>query len=193
MEGQQLPQGMACSGSSAPSQRVQGRSRGTDRSGACLGILLARTRCREGRLPGPGFSAGASDDLDRELVDPELLPRAPTLADLMAGIPITQIERYLRALRAAEQDTNTWWVLDPDGRRRTYRPVDDLKPETILSAFEGEPTRRAWVNTGRVLGRTLSSGCENEVIRRPPSGNGIWNGRPPGPCSQLSPMRTPNR
>ena len=61
----------------------------------------------------------------------------------MAGIPISQIERYIRALRVGEQYTDEWWVLEPSGRRRPYRPGDDLKAETMLTAFEGEVTEEA--------------------------------------------------
>jgi hypothetical protein len=73
-------------------------------------------------------------------IPPEFLPKHPVLDDLMNGIPLYQLERYWRALRVAEQYTEQWWVLQADGRRRPYRPSEDLKRDTMLTAFEGEPT-----------------------------------------------------
>ncbi len=87
---------------------------------------------------------GLSPDLGARIaassIESTLLPHAPTLVDLMNGIPIFHVERYIRALRVAEQYPEQWWVLEKDGRRRPYRLGEDLKPETILTAFEDEPT-----------------------------------------------------
>jgi hypothetical protein len=80
------------------------------------------------------------DVIGRSSLRPDLLPSEPTIDDLMKGIPIWQLERYWRALRAAQQYTDQWWVLQPDGKRRPYHLSDDLRQETILTAFEGHPT-----------------------------------------------------
>lgn len=103
----------------------------------CASAIEVLTLVYDGlRLDSPlGTAIGAST------LSPDRLPHEPTIDDLMRGIPIWQLERYWRALRTAQQYTEQWWVLQPDGRRRPYRFGNDLRRDTILTAFEGHPTR----------------------------------------------------
>jgi hypothetical protein len=105
--------------------------------------------CSVGVLVGAAVYGGLAlePDLGKQMgasqIPPNFLPREPTLDDLMSGIPIYQLERYWRALRVAQQYTEQWWARQPGGRTRPYRFGDDLRRETILTAFEGEPTEEA--------------------------------------------------
>jgi hypothetical protein len=135
---------------------------------------------------GLGLAPAIGEILASFVVDPMLLPHKPTLSGLMAGIPIWQVERYVRALRVAEQYPDEWWVLDPNGRRRPYRPGDDLKPETILTAFEGEPTEESLAEYWQEYWDALSPlAVRTKVLRRLPSGD--WCLEWPAP----RPMYTP--
>jgi hypothetical protein len=192
-DGQELPHGMGVAWfvGAPPSQYKEGLVDQIDpeRAWQFCGVALDVARLVYLDL---GVAPAVQPVLSATPIDSKLLPHEPSLADLMAGIPISQVERYVRALRVAEQYPDEWWVLDPNGRRRPYRAGDDLKPETILTAFEGEPTEESLGEYWQEYWDALSPmAVRTKVIRRSPSGDWCLELPPPRPLFSMEPDDDP--